>query len=120
MEGLTLQPFDFEAITLGRGGAVTRRERLSAQQLIQELGPDIVLEMVAIPAGAFLMGSPEGHGYDGERPQHRVAPLGGVPPCGVGRGCVPARPASCDAGAVGRGDGRGAVGPLPGAQAPSR
>lgn len=73
MEGLTLQPFDFEAITLNRAGAVTRRERLSAQQLTQELGPDIVLEMVAIPAGAFLMGSPEGHGYDDERLQHRVA-----------------------------------------------
>lgn len=29
-------------------------------------------EMVAIPAGGFMMGSPESSGYDDERPQHKV------------------------------------------------
>ena len=29
-------------------------------------------EMVVVPAGRFLMGSPKGQGYDNERPQHEV------------------------------------------------
>ena len=29
-------------------------------------------EMVVLPQGAFLMGSPDGEGYEGERPQHEV------------------------------------------------
>ncbi len=32
----------------------------------------VELEMVAIPGGSFLMGSPDGEGYDEEHPQHRV------------------------------------------------
>ena len=36
------------------------------------LGNDICLEMVAIPGGNFLMGSPEGEGYNNEQPQHQV------------------------------------------------
>ena len=31
-----------------------------------------VLDMVAIPGGKFLMGSPQGEGYDDENPQHQV------------------------------------------------
>jgi eukaryotic-like serine/threonine-protein kinase len=31
------------------------------------------LEMVLIPGGKFLMGSPKGTGYDSERPQHEVS-----------------------------------------------
>ncbi|MFO5439761.1 MAG: SUMF1/EgtB/PvdO family nonheme iron enzyme [Dolichospermum sp.] len=38
----------------------------------ENLGKGVVLEMVAIPGGKFLMGSPEGQGYDRERPQHQV------------------------------------------------
>ena len=38
----------------------------------ENLGNGVVLEMVAIPGGKFLMGSPEGQGYDRERPQHQV------------------------------------------------
>ena len=38
----------------------------------ENLGNGVVLEMVAIPGGKFLMGSPEGVGYDRERPQHQV------------------------------------------------
>ena len=37
-----------------------------------ELAEGISLEMISIPGGAFLMGSPEGEGYDLERPQHEV------------------------------------------------
>ncbi|WP_028083332.1 bifunctional serine/threonine-protein kinase/formylglycine-generating enzyme family protein [Dolichospermum circinale] len=38
----------------------------------ENLGKGVILEMVAIPGGKFLMGSPEGVGYDRERPQHQV------------------------------------------------
>jgi formylglycine-generating enzyme required for sulfatase activity len=30
-------------------------------------------EMIVLPAGSFMMGSPAGQGYDSERPQHEVA-----------------------------------------------
>ena len=38
----------------------------------ENLGNGVVLEMVAIPGGKFLMGSPEGEGNDREKPQHQV------------------------------------------------
>ena len=28
--------------------------------------------MIVVPAGRFLMGSPAGHGFDSEHPQHEV------------------------------------------------
>ena len=36
------------------------------------LGNGITLELVRIPGGEFLMGSPEGEGSDNEKPQHKV------------------------------------------------
>ena len=36
------------------------------------LGNGITLELVRIPGGKFLMGSPEGEGSDNEKPQHKV------------------------------------------------
>ncbi len=53
---------------------VIKRQRRQAQYFIEELGNNITLEMVAIPNGTFLMGSPdteEGH-RDNESPQHEV------------------------------------------------
>ena len=38
----------------------------------ENLGNGVILEMVAIPGGKFLMGSPEGEGNDREKPQHQV------------------------------------------------
>ncbi|MEM9271595.1 MAG: SUMF1/EgtB/PvdO family nonheme iron enzyme [Cyanobacteria bacterium P01_F01_bin.143] len=42
------------------------------QDFIEDLGNGVKLEMVAIPGGTFMMGSPEGEGKDNEKPQHQV------------------------------------------------
>ncbi|MFM8006235.1 MAG: SUMF1/EgtB/PvdO family nonheme iron enzyme, partial [Dolichospermum sp.] len=47
----------------------------------ENLGNGVVLEMVAIPGGKFLMGSPEGQGDDSEKPQHQFT----VPPFFMGK-----------------------------------
>ncbi|MDB9522813.1 SUMF1/EgtB/PvdO family nonheme iron enzyme [Dolichospermum circinale CS-1225] len=47
----------------------------------ENLGKGVILEMVAIPGGKFLMGSPEGQGDDSEKPQHQVT----VPPFFMGK-----------------------------------
>jgi formylglycine-generating enzyme required for sulfatase activity len=43
-----------------------------AEYFTEDLGNGVTIEMVAIPGGTFMMGSPEGEGYDSERPQHKV------------------------------------------------
>ncbi|MGB5631265.1 MAG: SUMF1/EgtB/PvdO family nonheme iron enzyme, partial [Waterburya sp.] len=48
------------------------REKGQAQSFTEELGNGINLEMIAISGGTFIMGSPEGEGYDDEKPQHEV------------------------------------------------
>jgi formylglycine-generating enzyme required for sulfatase activity len=53
-------------------GVVTDRQQYSVQYFREVLPDDIELEMVSIPAGEFLMGSPEGEGSENEKPQHFV------------------------------------------------
>ncbi len=82
-----LQPFEFESATIERrvNGSekqqeqpsiewVIRRQRGQAQRWIEPLGNDLQLEMVSIPSGSFLMGSPqdEPERNDYEDPQHQV------------------------------------------------
>jgi formylglycine-generating enzyme required for sulfatase activity len=53
---------------------IIKRKQRQAQYFSEDLGNDVILEMVAISGGTFLMGSPEteeGH-RDNESPQHRV------------------------------------------------
>jgi len=47
----------------------------------ENLGNGVILEMVTIPGGTFLMGSPNGEGKDNEKPQHQVK----VPPFYMGK-----------------------------------
>ncbi|HEY9802925.1 MAG TPA: bifunctional serine/threonine-protein kinase/formylglycine-generating enzyme family protein [Leptolyngbyaceae cyanobacterium] len=68
-----LQTFEFEVVTVDTGGRVVNRDRSQAQYLVEELNKDITLEMVSIPGGAYLMGSPNFEGDADERPQHQVA-----------------------------------------------
>jgi formylglycine-generating enzyme required for sulfatase activity len=50
----------------------------------EDLGTGVILTLIAIPGGAFMMGSPPWQGYDDERPQHRVT----VAPFWLARGLI--------------------------------
>jgi formylglycine-generating enzyme required for sulfatase activity len=69
-----LHPFAFDVVTLDESGRGTARRRGSAQQVVEDLGNGVALEMVHIPGGTFVMGAPEheADSPDEERPQHRV------------------------------------------------
>ena len=53
---------------------VIRKQRLQCQYFAEHLSPDIHLDMILIPAGQFMMGSPENEleRQDPEGPQHQV------------------------------------------------
>ena len=60
----------------GFSGSKKRQEAKSKlvqiESFSEDLGNGVTLEMVAIPGGTFMMGSPEGEGYNKEKPQHEV------------------------------------------------
>jgi formylglycine-generating enzyme required for sulfatase activity len=84
IETNSLQPFDFTVATIQRSPKKPRRNKEQewiiqrqqgrAYQFIEVLGENLGLEMVAIPGGSFLMGSPsdEPARLDTESPQHEV------------------------------------------------
>ncbi len=71
-----LQEFEFETVTVDRRGNLIKKEKSSAHYFSYDLDLErgISLEMVYIPGGTFLMGSPEGEEehYNNESPQHQV------------------------------------------------
>lgn len=67
-----LETFDFEIITVDTGGRELYRDRGKSQFFAEELNRNVTLEMVSIPGGSFLMGSPEFEGNADEHPQHPV------------------------------------------------
>jgi len=93
-----LQPFEFESATIERQTApppsgflqnlfrrgsqqeeprvewVIGQQRRQAQRWVEALGNNLQLEMVSIPSGSFLMGSPNGEPEreNSEEPQHQV------------------------------------------------
>jgi eukaryotic-like serine/threonine-protein kinase len=74
----SLSSFNFEVLTVNNTGQVISREQKSARYFTEDLGSGITLEMVAIPAGEFMMGSPAGEleRSDSEGPQRRVKIVG--------------------------------------------
>ncbi|WP_017718687.1 bifunctional serine/threonine-protein kinase/formylglycine-generating enzyme family protein [Kamptonema formosum] len=70
-----LQIFEFEVVTVNARGREINRSCRQAEFFPEDLGGGIILEMVSIPGGSFLMGSPnsERERYDIESPQHRVS-----------------------------------------------
>ncbi|WP_082127268.1 SUMF1/EgtB/PvdO family nonheme iron enzyme [Calothrix sp. 336/3] len=66
--------YEFEVVTVNRKGEIIKRVWHKARYFIETLENGIDLEMVYIPGGTFIMGSPEGEkeSYYDERPQHQV------------------------------------------------
>jgi formylglycine-generating enzyme required for sulfatase activity len=67
-------PFEFETVQVDEQGNIIERKQGRAFAFRELLADEIELEMVAIPGGEFIMGSPESeHNRSGdESPQHLV------------------------------------------------
>ncbi|MEL6461439.1 MAG: bifunctional serine/threonine-protein kinase/formylglycine-generating enzyme family protein [Cyanobacteria bacterium J06621_15] len=69
---INLQSFEFDVVKVDETGNLIKRWSRKAELFIQELTGQISLEMVLIPGGSFIMGSPRNEGDIDERPQHIV------------------------------------------------
>jgi formylglycine-generating enzyme required for sulfatase activity len=69
-----LKTFSFEVVTTDARGNITNRRNASAKYFTEDLGNGVTLEMVEIPGGTFIMGSPENEAErcSDESPQHQV------------------------------------------------
>src|SRR4028118_463899 len=54
-----LKSFSFETVTVNSTGQIANRRQGKAQAFIENIGNGITLDMVAIPGGSFVMGSPD-------------------------------------------------------------
>ncbi len=72
--GSSEKTFDFEVVTVNEIGEIISRTPAQTEGFIEDLGNGITLEMVKIPAGSFVMGSPETEENrdDNEGPQRMV------------------------------------------------
>ena len=67
-----VQSFEFNVVKVDETGSLIKRWCRKADLFIQNLSGEINLEMVSIPGGSFIMGSPLNEGDTDERPQHIV------------------------------------------------
>ena len=70
----TLKTVQFETVTVNSKGEITKRSQSQAQAFTETIAKDITLEMMAIPGGSFVMGSPntEAERMSAEGPQRTV------------------------------------------------
>jgi len=75
--------FNFEVVTTDATGNITNRRNKSAKYFTEDLGNGVTLDMVEIPGGTFMMGSPESEAQrdSDEGPQRQVT----VPTCFMGK-----------------------------------
>ncbi|MBE9220555.1 formylglycine-generating enzyme family protein [Dolichospermum flos-aquae] len=69
-----LLTFEFETVTVDKTGKIVNQENHQAKYFKEDLGNNITLDMVQIPGGSFMMGSPtsEKGRRESESPQHQV------------------------------------------------
>ncbi|MBW4617173.1 MAG: SUMF1/EgtB/PvdO family nonheme iron enzyme [Desmonostoc vinosum HA7617-LM4] len=69
-----LNSFEFKTVTVNHKGRIIKEETRLAEYFSEDLGNGITLEMVYIPEGSFLMGSPanEPERLSSESPQRQV------------------------------------------------
>jgi formylglycine-generating enzyme required for sulfatase activity/tRNA A-37 threonylcarbamoyl transferase component Bud32 len=69
-----LKTFNFEVVSTNATGNIINRRNESAKYFTEDLGNGVTLEMVEIPGGTFIMGSPanEAERNSDEGPQHQV------------------------------------------------
>ena len=70
--------FNFEVVTTDASGNIINKSNSSARYFTEDLGNGVTLEMVEIPGGKFMMGSPETEAKrdSDESPQHQVTVSG--------------------------------------------
>ncbi|MGK7949056.1 MAG: SUMF1/EgtB/PvdO family nonheme iron enzyme [Xenococcaceae cyanobacterium] len=73
--GLPLWAVEFETVTVNTRGEEASRSTHQADFFKEDLDNGVILEMVSIPAGEFIMGSPsdEKDRDEDESPQHKVS-----------------------------------------------
>jgi formylglycine-generating enzyme required for sulfatase activity len=73
-ESRTGKEFSFETVTVNRRGEIINREQKKAEYITLDLGSGASMDLVYVPGGTFVMGSPESEkdSQDTERSQHRV------------------------------------------------
>ena len=69
---LVKSTFEFQVVTIDKSGKQSNLKSGKAGFFEEHLDSSTVLEMVSVPGGTFLMGSPNDRGDSDEKPQHRV------------------------------------------------
>ncbi len=64
--------FEFQVVTVDKRGQQTNINSRKARFFEENLGRGTVMEMVSVPGGTFLMGSPKNSDDSDEKPQHSV------------------------------------------------
>lgn len=65
--------YEFDVITVNEKGEEINREQRSAKYFTENLGNDVIIDMIKIPGGTFIMGSPgDENRNENECPQHPV------------------------------------------------